>query len=125
MYLLKPRTSQNQPKRHETSRNDLKPAKTTLKNCETTQSDPEFQHWRNLEFSTSLGFSNFKPKCPNLRISGKKYQLSNLSTKFWMYPNSNVVISNLTLVFENFEPKFRNIDTLAQEVSTFSPNLQI
>ena len=42
-----------------------------------------------------------------------------------MYPNWNVVISNLTLVFENFEPKFRNIDTLAQEVSTFSPNLQI
>ena len=58
-------------------------------------------------------------------VASKSINFRILSGKFWMYPNSNGLISNLTLVFENFEPKFRNIDTLAQEVSTFSPNLQI
>ena len=119
MYLLKPRTSQNQPKRHDTtSRNDLKPAKTTLKNCETTQSDPEFQHWRNLEFSTSLGFSNFKPKCPNLRISGKKYQLSNLSTKFCLHLISKVLIST-DIVIQKLGAKCPNLSMWHQKVSTF------
>ena len=48
-YLLKPETSQNNPK----------PAKTTQKNCETTWNDPKFQNWGNMEFSTSFRFSNF------------------------------------------------------------------
>ena len=47
--------TRNEPKRPETSQNDLKhqpkrpktPAE-TIKNCETTCNDPEFQNWANL-----------------------------------------------------------------------------
>ena len=61
-YLLKPGTSQNEPK----------PAKTTPQNCETTRNDPKFENWGNLKFSTSFRFSNLEPKYPNLGILGQK-----------------------------------------------------
>ena len=36
-----------------------------------------------------------------------------------MYPILNVLISYLTLIFENFESKFGNMGILGQEVPTF------
>ena len=66
--LLKSRTSRSQSKQAEISRNDRK----KKKKCETTQNDANFKNWGNLEFSTSFGFSNFEPKCPNLGILGKE-----------------------------------------------------
>ena len=49
----------------------------------------------------------------------KKYQLSNLLTKFCLYAISKVLISNLTLIFENLESKCRNLGILGQKVLTF------
>ena len=43
-------------------------------------------------------------------------------TKFRMYPILNVLILNLSYVFENFEPKGPNLDTLGQEELTFNLN---
>ena len=59
------KTTRNQPKGPESNQNDPKPAKTTqkiVKQPETTQ---------NFKFSTSFGFSNFKPKFWNLGILGQ------------------------------------------------------
>ena len=67
------KTTRNQLKRAETGwKNDLKPAKTTQKNSETTWNDPKFENWENLQFSTSFWFPNFEPKYPNLGILGQK-----------------------------------------------------
>ena len=55
-YLLKPRTSRNDPKPAKTSRNQPKPAKTTQKTCETTRNDSKFQNWGKLKFSNSFRF---------------------------------------------------------------------
>ena len=41
-YLLKPGTSQNDPKPAKTTRNDPKSANRPPKNCETTPNDPQF-----------------------------------------------------------------------------------
>ena len=152
--LLKPRTSRRQSKQAEISRNDRK-----KKRSETTQNDANFKNWGNLEFSTSFGFSNFEPKCPNLGILGKEvstFESFNkilpvpyfegadfksdicfqkflaqipkfknfgpkaitflILMKFCLYAISKVLISNLTLVFEKFEPKSPNIGILGQNV---------
>ena len=77
---------------------------TSQKSCKTSQSEPKFPNCGNMEFSASFFFSNFEPKCPYL--GPKKFQLSNLLTKFCLKPILQVLISNLTLVLENFEPKF-------------------
>ena len=39
-------------------------------------------------------------------------------TKFRMYPIFNVLISNLSLVFESFVPKYLNLGILGQDVAT-------
>ena len=83
---------------------------------------------------------NFEPKSPNMGILGLKVStfliLMTLFSKtlgpngpksinflilakFHMYPISNVLISNLTLIFKNFDPKFSNIGILGQKVLTF------
>ena len=70
-HLLKPGTSQNDPKPAKTSRNsgnDSKLAKTNPKNCETTQNGPKFQIWGNLKFPTSFRYLNFEQNCSNLGI---------------------------------------------------------
>ena len=92
----------NEPKPTKTSQNNPKPEKATPKNCETTRNEPNFQNWRNLEFSISFRFSNFEPKSPNLGFWAKKYQLSNIPR--CLHPISKVVISNLTLLFEVARP---------------------
>ena len=59
---------------------------------------------------------------PNVQIWltwGKKYQLSNLSTKFCLYFISKMLISNLTLVLESFEPKYPKLGILGQKLLTF------
>ena len=60
--ILKPGTSQKEPK----------PTETTQNNCEMTRYDPKVHNWGNLEFFTSVRCLNFEPKCPNLRILGKE-----------------------------------------------------
>ena len=113
------KTTRNQPKRAETSRNDSKPAETTQNNCKTTQNDPKFQNWENLEFSASFRFSNFVPKCPNLGILGKEVS---------DFQNFKEILSVLyfegaafksDIIFQNFEPKCLNLGILVQKVSTF------
>ena len=52
-------------------------------------------------------------------FGSKKINFLILLVKFCINPISNVLISNLTLVFENFEPKSPNVGILGQKVSTF------
>ena len=53
-------------------------------------------------------FGHFRPKSSNF--------LSNLSVS---YPSSKLLFSNLTLIFEKFEPKSLNLDIFGQKVLTF------
>ena len=45
-----------------------------------------------------------------------------ISKKFCMYAISKVLNSNVTLVFENFEPKFLNLGVLGEKLLTFNLN---
>ena len=55
-----------------------------------------------------LLFFKFRAQMPKFGYLGpKKFQLSNLLTKFCLKPILQVLILNLTLVLENFESKFR------------------
>ena len=67
-YLLKPGISQKDPKTAETTQNQSK----RPKKLQNDRSDPKFQNWGNLKFSTSFRSANFEPKCPNLGILGRK-----------------------------------------------------
>ena len=133
--------TENEPKRPKTNQNKPKPVKTTSKKCKTTQDHPKFQNLGNLEYSTSFYFSNFGPKCSKFGILDENlyYRISNLLTKLCMHPISKVLISNRTLVFENFEPKcgdfkseiicrkfwarMSNLNILGQKVLTFNLNI--
>ena len=65
-----------------------------------------------MEFSTSFGFSSFERKCPNWIFGAKKYQLSNLLTKFCLQHILKVLISNLTFVFiSHSNPQIREFGT--------------
>ena len=106
-YLLKP--SQKDPK-------PAKRPKKIAKQPETTQ------NFKTGEIRIFLQASVFQTSSPNAQIWvfwAKKYQLSNLSTKFYLYTISNILISILTLVFKSFEPKSPNMGILGQKVSTF------
>ena len=114
--------------------NEPKRAKTSWNNPKKLRNDPKYQNWGNLEFPTSFRYLNFEPKYRNLGILDQKvltfYNLNKMShvpyfwmswfqiwhfrpksinflilAKFRMYPISMVVNSNLTLIFERFEPK--------------------
>ena len=65
--------------------------------------------WLFLKALSPNAFGHFGPKS----IS------SLILTKFRMYHISKVLISNLTLVFKNFEPKSPNLGILSQKVSAF------
>ena len=54
-------------------------------------------------------FGHFGPKSINFLIL----------TKFCMYPILDVLVLNLALAFENFEPKFPNLGILDQKLSIF------
>ena len=133
--------TRNEPTPAKTSRNQ---PKRPPKSCKVTQIDTKFQNWGNLEFSTSLGFSNFEPKSKKeillvhyfegpdfksdivfwkFRAQMPKFRhfRSNsinfliLSAKFYMYPISNLLISNLTLVSKNVEPNSPNMGILCEK----------
>ena len=115
-YLLKPRTSKNDPKPAETTRNQPKQPKNIAKRPKATQNFEIKEIW-----NFPLVFV-FRISSPNAQIQAfwaKKYQLSNLSMKFSMYPISKVVISNLTFVFQNVEHKFPILDIFGQKILTF------
>ena len=88
------KTSRNQPKRPKVNRND--PQK-IAKRPETTQ-------------NCKIG------EIFNLLLAFDFQILSLILTKFRMYPNLNVLISNLPFVFESFEPKCPNLGILGQKV---------
>ena len=85
-YLLKPGTSRNDPKK-----------------CETTQNFKIGEIWN---FLLAFVLQTLSPNAQIWIFSINKYQLSNRSTIFCLYFISKVLISNLALFFENFEPKF-------------------
>ena len=59
-YLLKPGTSQDEPK----------PAEASQNNPKELRNDPKFQNWGNIDFFTSK-FGHFGPKSINFLISTK------------------------------------------------------
>ena len=106
--LLKPGTSQNEPKPAKTSRNsgnDSKSTKTNPKNCETTQNDPKFQISGNLKFPTCFRYLNFEHNCSNLGILDQNLFNFFALTEFRMFSISKVLNSNLIFIFERFESK--------------------
>ena len=66
----------------------------------------------------SLVFENVEPRCKNWPFRDKNINFLILA-KFRVYPILNVLISNLTLVFENFEPKSPNTGNFCQKRSVF------
>ena len=108
----------NKPKRPETSRNKPKRTKTPppKKKCETTRNDPKLQKCENLEF-----FTDFQILIPYAQIChfGPKSIIFLILTKFCMCPILKVLISNLTFVFKNLEPKSKHLGILGQKVSIF------
>ena len=81
----------------------------TQKKCETTRNNPKFPNWGNLKFSACFRFSNFEPNALIWAFWAKTFKLSNLSTKFCLYSISQVLLLNMTLVFENFESEYPQI----------------
>ena len=80
---------------------------------------PKISKFRKSGIFYWLLFFKFQAQIPKFGHFGpKKYLLSNLHEIF-MYPISNVLISNLTLLFEDVEPKSPNMGILRQKVSTF------
>ena len=71
------------------------------------------------DFRSNFGFWKLWAQIPKYGHFGPKSINCLILTKFHMYPISNVLISNLTLVFENFELKSLNLSILGQEVLSF------
>ena len=105
--------TRKEPKPAKTTRNQPKRTKKIAKCPKTTKNFKINEIWN---FLLTLVFQTSGPNAQIWLFWAKKYQLSNLSTKFCMYPISNELISNLTLVFENFESKSPNMGTLRQKV---------
>ena len=64
-------------------------------------------------------FPKFWAQRPKFGHFGLKLINVLILTKFPLYPISQVLISNLTFVFQNFEPKCPNVGLLVQKVLTF------
>ena len=91
-YILKPRTSQNEPK----------PVEIRIR-----------------IFLLAFIFQTSSPNAEIWVFWAKKFQFSNLLTKFYLHPISKMLISNLALVLKNFEPKSPNMDIMGQKIPTF------
>ena len=108
-YLPKPRTSQNKPKPAEITKTKLR-------------KDPKQSKISKLGKFGIFYFSFFKFLAQILKFrhfGAEKYQFSNHLTKFCLYSISKGLISNLTFVFQNLEPKCPNLGILHQKVLTF------
>ena len=69
-----------------------------------------------------LSFFKFWVQMHKVRHFGPKSINFLISKKFCMYAISKVLNSNVTLVFENFEPKFLNLGVLGEKLLTFNLN---
>ena len=102
-YLLKPGTSKN----------DLK----------KLQNDPRRPNiLKSGKFGIFHQFSFFRISSQNAQFQAfwaKKYHLSNLLPKFSMFAISKVLISNLTFVSQNYEPKCPSLGILGQKKINF------
>ena len=87
-------------KRPETSRNNWKPVKTTPQNVKRPETTRNFKIGKSRIFY-QLSFFKFQAQMPKQR--------SNLLMRFYLYPILKVLISNLSLLFKNFEPKYPNL----------------
>ena len=121
--LKQPETSQNEPKPVKTSRNHPKRSKTSRNDPRKIAKQPETtQNFEIGEIWNFLLVFVFRISCPNAQIQAfwaKKYQLSNLLTKFSVYPISKVLISNLAFVSQNVELKCPILGILGQKVLPF------
>ena len=113
-YLLKPGTSQSEPKPAKTSWNQPKQPEASRNDPQKLRNDQKFWNWGNLEFPTSFRYLNFEPKAQIWAF----WDFLILTT-FCMYSILNVLIANLSFVLENFEPKSPNLGVLGLKVLTF------
>ena len=74
-------------------------------------------------FKSSIGFWKFWAQMPKFWHFVPKSINFLILAKFRIYHISNVLISNLTLVFENFKHKFPNMGILGQKESSFTRTL--
>ena len=77
VYLLKPRTTQNDSKPAKMTLNQLKRTKTSQSSPKIFWNGPKFQNWGNLEFYISFHFPNFELNEGMWTFWPKKYSLSN------------------------------------------------
>ena len=68
------------------------------------------------DLKSDIGFEKFRAQMPKLRHFRSKCTIFLMLTKFCLYTISKVLISNLTLVFKNVEPKYPNLDILGEKV---------
>ena len=115
-YLLKPVTSQkNFLKRPETTQNfEIREIKFLAQMSKFRSFGPKsinfliFQHvpyFESADLKSGICFPKFWAQMPNFGHSGSKSINFLILTKFPLYPVSKVLISNLTFVFQDFEPK--------------------
>ena len=130
MHLLKHGTSQKQPKRHEIRQNDPPPKKNKKQKTKTKQNKTKTkqkQKRNDLQNFKIRGIWNFLLAFVFQTLSQmtKFGYFGSISinfliiTKFWLYPFSKVLISNLTLISENFKPKRLDLGILSQKVLIF------
>ena len=85
----------------------------------TVQSFNEILHvpyFKWTDFKSEIGFQKVWVQIPKFWHFGSKIINFLILTKFCMYPIPKMLISNLTLVFENFEHKCPNLCILVQQV---------
>ena len=75
-------------------------------------------YFKSANFKSGICFRKFRAKIPKSVHVGPKSIHFLILTKFYLYPISKVLISNLTFVFEKFEPKSPNVGILGQNAST-------
>ena len=105
-YLLIPGASPNDPKPAKTIRNQPKRPKKNEKQPEETENVQIGEIWN---FLLTFVFQTLGPNAQIWVFCTKKYQLSNLLTKFCLRPILKILIWHLTLFFQKFVaqmPKF-------------------
>ena len=121
--------TRNEPKRPETSQNELKPAETSQNNPSPAEMTPPFPKKNVKRSKTTQNFKigeicNFllafvfqiSTQKPKFGHFGPKSINFLILTKFRMYSILDMLISNLSFVFENYVPKCINLGILGQKV---------
>ena len=73
-------------------------------------------YFEGADFKSDICFQKFLAQIPKYKNFGPKTITLLILMKFCLYAISKVLISNLTLVFEKFEPKSPNMGILGQNV---------